>query len=195
VGAGYLGRAPLRAACLALIGAALACPGAALADAGLALAVKATYLYKLAPFVDWPPAVLGAAHDPFVICVVGRDPFGALLDRAVAGQQVAGRPIVVRRAPTAPPDGPCQIMFLGGSPAQPVPAALQAEATAPVLTVTDASSTPGMVDFVLDQGRVRFRIDPAGPAPGPRHLGDPKEDGALASWSSRSLRSAFASSR
>jgi len=28
-----------------------------------------------------------------------------------------------------------------------------------VLTVTDSQSSPGIVDFVADEGRIRFRID------------------------------------
>ncbi len=34
----------------------------------------------------------------------------------------------------------------------------------PVLPVTDASDTPGMIDFVLVQGHVRFRADDAAAA-------------------------------
>ena len=37
--------------------------------------------------------------------------------------------------------------------------ALQAVAGAPVLTVTDGPEAPGVVDFVMDQGRVRFRLN------------------------------------
>ncbi len=143
----------------AWICAFLALPGVALADEALERAVKAVDLYKLAPFVDWPAQALGADRSPFAICVVGRDPFGPLLDRAAAGQQVADHPVVVRRMPLATPDPPCHIMFIGGSPAQSVGAALEVEKTAPVLTVTDGAATPGIVDYVIDQGRVRFRID------------------------------------
>jgi len=52
------------------------------AQDSLETAVKATYLYKFAPFVTWPQR-----PGPFVICVVGRDPFGPVLDQAVAGQR------------------------------------------------------------------------------------------------------------
>jgi len=48
-------------------------------------AVKASYLYKFAPFVQWPPAALGASAAPFTICVAGSDPFGPALDEAVRG--------------------------------------------------------------------------------------------------------------
>lgn len=144
-------------ACLGLI-AALLMP-ATTADAQtsqLAAAVKATYLYKLAPFVEWPP---GNPARPFTICIVGPDPFGPVLDQAIAGQTYSGRPFAVARMATLNA-GACDIVYAGGAPQQ-VAATLHAAEGHPVLTVTDGSRTPGMVDFMLHNGKVRFRIDQA----------------------------------
>ena len=142
---------------LALLTGALSVGGAT-AQPRLDLAVKATFLYKLAPFVDWPPDSAGGAGGTFDICVVGDDPFGPTLDHAVTGQQVAGRPIMVRRLPLAARDAACKIMFIAGSHSQSVHDALKIMRGAPVLTVTDDQSG-GVIDFVIDQGRVHFRID------------------------------------
>ncbi len=160
----HIGRAGLIGAVTVLIAASAAKP--VLAQETLELAVKATYLYKFAPFVDWPDGAFASTVAPFTICVVGNDPFGSLLDRAVAGQRVGARAIVVRRVAVAFPGQPCQIMYLGGSPAQPVSRALKAMRGAPVLTVTDGSSAPGIVDFLLSDGRVQFRIDDEAAAQG-----------------------------
>jgi len=144
---------------LIAVGVALACPVAAQAQESLEIAVKAAYLYKLAPFVDWPAAATHSAGAPFTVCVVGDDPFGPVLDRAVAGQKVGDRPIGVRRLATAAHDSPCDIAFLGGSRAQSVKDELSVLHGAPVLTVTDGGTATGIVDFALTQGRVRFRVD------------------------------------
>ncbi len=120
-------------------------------------AVKATYLYKLAPFVDWPRGAFRT--ESLVICVIGDDPFGAVLDRAVAGQAFRGRPILIRRFAIARGGEDCQIMFIGGSQTQTVAQALQAVHGEPVLTVTDGQRNRGVVDFARVDGRVRFRID------------------------------------
>ena len=129
----------------------------------LELAVKATYLYKLAPFVTWPSGAFSAPDDTLVICVQGQDPFGPLLDRAVAGQRVGTRPIVVRRVPRLDRGSDCQIAYVGGSPAQPVSQALAAVDGIPVLTVTDAARGPakGIVHLVLNGGKVRFSVNAA----------------------------------
>lgn len=148
------------AAALLLVPAA---PAAAVRPTpSLELAVKATYLYKLAPFVNWP-ASASQPVAPLAICVQGADPFGPLLDRAVAGQSVAGRPVVVRRVPKLEPETGCAIAYVAGSPAQSQAQALAAVEKAPVLTVTDAArgQTRGIVHLVLDGGKVRFAIDTA----------------------------------
>ena len=121
-------------------------------------AVKASYLYKFAPFVQWPPAALGTSAAPFTICVAGSDPFGPALDEAVRGQRVNGHPIVVRHVEAVRPGLACQILYVGGEGAG---EALQAVAREPVLTVTDHTKTGagGMIQFVMVAGRVRFSID------------------------------------
>ena len=138
--------------------ALVVCGAGARAQESLETAVKASYLYKFAPFVNWPIGALDAHSNTFNICVVGVDPFGSVLDRAIAGQRVDGRAIVVRRMPNSDRNTSCQIMFVGGPPAS-VRDALRAVARTPVLTVTDGSAASGIVDFVLDHGRVRFRLD------------------------------------
>jgi hypothetical protein len=150
----------LRAAALACLAALLAAPGLAQEPASTSeAATKASYLYKLAPFVGWPAQAYPGATVPFAICVIGRDPFGPLLDRMVQDQRVGERPIVVTRLPQADPKTPCQVAYLGGSPSQPVKQALRLLKGAPILTVTDGGADPGVVDLSVADGRVRLRID------------------------------------
>ncbi len=134
-------------------------PGAARAEAPQATqdgAVKATYLYKFAPFVTWPDA--GAAG-PFILCIVGDDPFGDQVDRAVAGQSLEGRSLQVMHVETIGPKSNCAIAYLGGSRAESVSEALRAVHGTPTLTVTDEGDPPGIISFAVVEGHVRFRID------------------------------------
>lgn len=145
----------------ALIGLLLLPASARAQSSALELAVKATYLYKLAPFVSWPAGVLNGPEEPLVICIQGQDPFGAVLDRAVAGQRVGGHPIAVRRLTKVDRTAACHILYLAGSPAQSAGQGLDAVQGTPVLTVTDAArgASRGMIHLVLDGGRVRFAVD------------------------------------
>ncbi|MEO6339837.1 MAG: YfiR family protein [Caulobacteraceae bacterium] len=142
----------------------LALAGGASADSGsLEYAVKANYLYKFAPFVEWPDRAFPSATSPFNICVVGLDPFGKGLDDAVQGQRVGDRPISVHRAAVAEPGMNCQILFASKSTAQSAADTMRAVAGEPVLTVTDQSRgvSGGMIQFVMREGRVKFEIDAA----------------------------------
>lgn len=121
--------------------------------------VKAAYLVKFAPFIDWPDNAFPSANAPLSICVVGADPFGPLLDRAAAGQRDGDRPVVVRRPSS--PDPSCQIMFAGGNP-NAVQSELAAVKDRPVLTVTDTDGrVHGIISFTVIDDHVRFDIDEA----------------------------------
>jgi hypothetical protein len=123
----------------------------------LADAVKATYLLKFAPFVAWP----GAAGGPFTICTMGEDAVIDMVAQAAGGQTVEGRPVTVQRI-AGPTDGhPCRILFVTGS-ADETASTLEAVRGTPVLTVTDAAAedrTRGVINFVIEDHRVRFEID------------------------------------
>src|SRR5688572_28071510 len=101
-------------------------------------AVKATYLYKSGPFVEWP-AGSAAGTGSFDICIVGADPFGELADEAVHGEQSRGQPIAVRRVMEIAKGSGCEVVFAGGSQAQSAREILQAVAGEPVLTITDSA--------------------------------------------------------
>lgn len=135
--------------------------GAEGAPTALEAAVKANYLYKFAPFVTWPAAAFTAPTSPFSICLTGEDPFGRVLDDAVQGQSIDEHPIAVRRLGASESIAGCHVLFAGASPTQSPADALRAVAGTPVLTVTDQNlgGSGGMIQFVLQGGKVRFSID------------------------------------
>jgi hypothetical protein len=138
-------------------------PSPAAELAGAEYAIKANYLYKLGPFVDWPARSFPTPASPFNVCVLGEDPFGSALDEAVRGQTVNGHPVEVRRLKAAPTDARCQVLYLGRFRSEPAAEVLRSLQGQPVLTVTDAGQgmVGGMVHFVLKDGRVRFALDVA----------------------------------
>lgn len=128
----------------------------------LEYAIKATYLHKFVPFVEWPEHLDESAPGTFDLCIVGNDPFGGLIDRAVGGLAVGERPFAVRRFRTAIRDAGCRIMYIASSGPRAPADALDAVRGLPVLTVTDSARSArsrGIVNFVIRGGRVRFEID------------------------------------
>lgn len=143
-----------------VVAAVLFAVPAAAQTASLELAVKATYLVKFAPFVEWPPEAFAAADSPLVICIVGHEPFGDMVARAIDSQPFSQHRPVLRRLSAVSPDAGCHIAFIGSSPSQSTSAALEALADTPTLTVTNgASSERGIIHFVVLNDRVRFHVD------------------------------------
>jgi hypothetical protein len=59
--------------------------------------LKAVFLFNFAQFVEWPPQALAHPGAPFVIGILGLDPFGASLDQVVHGERVNHHPLTVER--------------------------------------------------------------------------------------------------
>lgn len=121
-------------------------------------AIKASYVTKFAPFVEWPAAAFAAPASPFTICLAGRDTFGPAIDELARGQTVRGRPLQVRRIAEPAATGACQILVAGTAS----PDAILAQAAGkPILTIGDktAGVDGGMIRFVRQGGRIRFEID------------------------------------
>jgi hypothetical protein len=136
-------------------------------EISLEYAVKATYLYKLAPFVNWPPGTFKAADAPFDICIVGPDPFDDFLEKAIDGHALGTHPFRIRRMDAIGSGDDCQIAFVAYAQPEKLRETLAALQGKPVLTVTD-SRRPGfagsIVQFVVSRGHVRFEIDNAAAA-------------------------------
>lgn len=127
------------------------------------VAVKAEFVPRFARYVRWPASAAPKGGEPFVLCIIGNDPFKGLIDRAARAQSVDGRRILVRRISTASNAGTCHVAFIGGTASRPAGQLLAAIGTKPVLTVTDSSQggQRGIVHFSIVSGRVRFFIDQA----------------------------------
>jgi hypothetical protein len=130
-------------------------------DSVLEYKVKASYLYKFGEFVNWPLSAFGSPASVVNLCVAGKDPFGLILDQAVAGQRIAQRPITIRRLEVVGRNSGCHILYVGGSERQSVAQALDAVHGANMLTVTETNSedAKGIINFITKNGHVRFDID------------------------------------
>jgi hypothetical protein len=150
---------------LALAGLVLGSAGPTRAQPSEA-AVKATFLPRFARYVAWPSAAVPAHGAPFQLCVIGRDPFGRMLDSAASRELIDGHPVAVRRVGSADRAQGCHVAFVEGGGTQETARMLLALRGRPTLTVTDARSgaARGMIHFTIVDGRVRFFIDEAGAA-------------------------------
>lgn len=138
--------------------------------------LKAVLLFNLARFVEWPPEAFATIETPIVIGILGRDPFGKVLDDVVRAESIDGRPVVVQRYSDASKIGRCHILFISRSEGAQLPSVINRLKGKPILTVSDiedfALHKGGMVRFYeTDEKKIRIRI----------HLGNLKASGLNAS--------------
>jgi hypothetical protein len=124
--------------------------------------VKAAYLTNLGRFVNQWSAKTGSPDGTFDICILGQDPFGPDLDRAVKGEKIGVSPLAAKRISGPQESAGCRVLYIGGSNDAQLTAILAALGTTPVLTVSDNPDfvkRGGMIQFVLDGDHVRFEIN------------------------------------
>jgi len=150
--------ASLSTCALILFAFILLAPLNALAQKPTQFDVEAAYLFNFAKYVRWPP------HDPgnFEICVLGSDPFGNSLDQITHGEKINGEQLTLRHLQVASDALTCRIVFLGSTESKHLAQDLTLLSGRPILTVSDIAnfaSNGGEIQFVNDDGRVRFLIN------------------------------------
>ncbi len=124
--------------------------------------VKAAFIYNFAKFVDWPNGALERPDSPIVIGIVGKDPFGQTIDRAIQGKSIGGRGLVVKRFAWDADLKGCQILFIGTSEKGKFGQLAGILKGAPVLTIGESPGFAGhfgIINFIMEDGRVRFEIN------------------------------------
>lgn len=124
--------------------------------------IKAVFLFNFTQFVQWPADAFPDPTSPFVIGVLGQDPFGAYLDETIMNEAVGNHNLVVERYATVEDIKNCHILFVSLTNKQEVRKALDAVKGKPVLTVSDAegfAKSGGMVRLYNEVGHIRLRIN------------------------------------
>jgi len=125
--------------------------------------VKAAFIYNFTQFVQWPTDALGDQDTPFIVAVVGDNPFDSALEHAVADKTVEGHPIVVRYFSSADQIQACHLLFVPASQDGATSAILGKVANMPVLSVGEGDSflpSGGGIRLFIEDGRMRFELDP-----------------------------------
>lgn len=131
------------------------------ADTAQEYRVKAAFLLNFTRFVEWPIDAVESGL-PFVIGVLGRNPFGTELERVVETRTVAGRPIVVRTLSSPHDIEGIDLLFVAETEERRLGGAADALRRAGLLTVGETDhflAAGGAIGFHLVDGRVRFAIN------------------------------------
>jgi hypothetical protein len=124
--------------------------------------VKAAYLYNFGRFVEWPAKLTTANTGSFTICILGEDPFGPALDTTLAGETIGNQRVAARRISSPQMSTDCRILFISSSEANRLNQIIEALDKSAVLTVSDIPQflqRRGMIQFVMEENRIRFEVN------------------------------------
>lgn len=124
--------------------------------------IKAVFLFNFTQFVDWSPAAFASPGSPFVIGILGNDPFGAALDETVQNEKVNGHPIIVQRFRDTRELRPCHILFINPEDADQMRDEISVLGKN-TLTVSDAGGflrAGGMIRFFTQDNKIHLQINP-----------------------------------
>jgi YfiR/HmsC-like len=124
--------------------------------------VKAVFLYNFASFVGWPDSAFAGPEAPFVVGILGQDPFGRALEEVVAGERVKNRPLVLKRVTRIEEAVTCHILFISASEKPRMKAVMERTRNLPVLTVADVAdfaAAGGVIGFRTEENRLKIEVN------------------------------------
>lgn len=125
--------------------------------------LKAGFLFNFAKYVEWPESAFDGPEDPLVIAVVGKDPFGADLDRALRGKTVKGRPIRIARFNSASEIRKAHILFVPRTEIEHTDEIVREVRAQPVLLVGEAPTfcrEGGAINILVRDGQPKLEANP-----------------------------------
>ncbi len=123
--------------------------------------IKAAFLYHFTLFIEWPSLGPVDSAQPFDICVLGRDPFGPLLD-VLAREHVKGKPVRIMRLKKVEAARSCHVVYVSKSETPQLVAILQYLRGHGILTVgemDDFAKAGGMIQFISENKKISFAIN------------------------------------
>jgi hypothetical protein len=148
---------------------ALAASGAGTPEADVSpTSRRARAVVDLALYVEWPANAFAEPRSPFVIGVLGADPFAGALDQEVRGRRAHGRSIVVRRYRNLDEYEPSHVLFVSESKARLIGVirefldSLDRRAVLTVGEPEDFARRGGLVRLIERPDGIDFEIDADG---------------------------------
>ena len=133
------------------------CSTAANAQTQAANNVKAVFLYNFSRFVTWPGS--SPSNGPFVIGILGNNPFGNYLEQVVEGETIGGQKIEVQYYSDVSEIKSCHILYINKANAADVAKNLAGRNILTVGDGDDFARSGGIIRFFVDKNKIRLRIN------------------------------------
>jgi len=117
---------------------------------------------NFARFTAWPTNAFSSEDSPFVVGILGHNPFGSLMEQTVRGEKINHHKIVLETYKNVGDITHCNMLFITQSEAGLLPEIVRTLKARPILTVADlpdAAANGVCVQFVTENNKIRFRVN------------------------------------
>lgn len=124
--------------------------------------LKAVFLLNFARFTDWPTNAFPSQDSPFVVGILGRNPFGRLMEETVQGEQINHHKCIVEYYQKPGDIKSCDVLFIARSEDEHLERILADLKGKPILTVADfpnGASRGACIQFYTQDNKIRFLIN------------------------------------
>ena len=124
--------------------------------------LKAAMLYNLTDYVEWPASADPDPRRSLLLCVLGRDPFESALTSTIGHGPATVRPVSIRHLQGEKEFAGCHILYISSSERKSAAEIVAIVNGSSILTVgemTQFAAHGGMIQFSLEDQRVRFDIN------------------------------------
>jgi len=125
--------------------------------------IKAVFLEQFTRFIEWPDSS-GESNitTPFVIKVLGKNPFGNILEQTYAKKKINNKTVEIQYISNPAEITDCHILFISSSLKSVLPEILCYTLNKPILTVGDTegfAQQDVIINFYLSDNKVKFEIN------------------------------------
>ncbi len=124
--------------------------------------IKAVFIYNFSHFVEWPASSFEKSYSPFVIGILGNNPFGPYLQEAIRNERIGSHIMEVRQFNNVREANNCHILYINLQDPEEIKQTLLAVSGRPILTVGDSPNFlrfGGLVRFFTEESKIRLEIN------------------------------------
>lgn len=125
--------------------------------------IKGVFLEKFTRFVDWPEASnVTDTLKPFIIGIVGKDPFQSKLDELYNNRKIKKKKVRVVHCNSIDQIDQCDLLFISASETYRFSRIINRITGKPILTISDGDVYSGrgaIINLKIIDNKIRFEID------------------------------------
>lgn len=130
-----------------------------------ALKIEAAFLVQFSKYITWPGHCFAGPDTPITIGIIGRDPFGSILDKISRSFKAQKRNVSVRRLRSVSDAEQCHILYISSQDSKQIGEITTHLSEKPIVLVSDTDGflkQGGTIQFIPVAGKIRFNISLSG---------------------------------